>query len=499
VKVPRILKTSGALFVGQGIIVSTQLLLPPLFLRSYGVTAFGEWITLTAAVSYLGTLNFGLQTFANNHVGIHYTRGDLQEVKSLQATAFVLLLSIVAAAAILTLLILLLPVSSGLKLQLSSRTSSLIVYLLGLQVLTKMIFGFLAGSFLAVGVSYRGTNWSNAQAAGSLLGTAFLALTGASFAAIAALQLGSALLFTILVAIDLRFKAAPVFPDLSQIRLARIKDILRPSGYFAMLFSSNFLVYQLPVIVMQRFLGPQKVVAFSLIRTIYSMSRQALNSISFAIGPEIVELYGERDWPKLLRLYDLSERVIFALVPVVSVGTFLATPILFTVWVHTSKLYDIHICIYMALISAVMGTKEHKYQFQTSANEHAEMARFWFGSYVAMVLLSVPMIHRFGISGFLALWLTTEVIQVVYVLRLNRRFFEHAAQLNLNPVYRLGTLLVGAMAGCAWLAFASSTRSLFETAALTIIGITVLGAIAYFLFKLNEMSATVFARLLRRA
>ena len=127
------------------------------------------------------------------------------------------------------------------------------------------------------------------------------------------------------------------------------------------------------------------------------------------------------------------------------------------------------------------------------------MARFWFGSYVTMVLLSVPTIYRYGISGFLALWLTTEVVQVAYVLHLNRRFFKHVAQLNLRPVYRLGMLMVFAMSGCAWLAVAGSSRSLFETALLTFVAIIVLTAIAYPLFKLNAMSTSVFARLLRRA
>jgi O-antigen/teichoic acid export membrane protein len=498
VKIRRILKTSGALLGGQGISVCAQLILPALFLRAYGVVGFGEWITLTAAVSYLGTLNFGLQTFANNYVGIFHSRNELEEAKALQATSFALLVSIVGVAALLTLLFLFLPISSWLRLKLDSRTSSLIVYLLGLQVLTRMIFSFLAGSFLAVGVSYRGTNWNNAQTMGSLVGTALMALGRASFVSIAVLQLGLMLLFTLLVAFDLRFEAEAVFPKLSYLRLSRTKEILKPSGYFAVLFSSNFLVYQLPVIIMQRLLGPEKVVVFSLTRTIYSMSRTLLNSMSSAIGPEIVELYGQRNWPRLLRLYDLSERVIFALVPIVSLGTFLATPILITVWLHRPELYEVKVCICMALISAVTGAKEHKYQFQMSSNSHVEMACFWFVSYAALVILSLPAIDLYGVCGFLVLWLVTEVTQVVFVLRLNRRFFEHAARINFNPVYRLGALMVVATACCGWLALGTSVTSLVEIAVFTVIAMTLLAAISYPLFKVNEMSGSIFARLSRR-
>lgn len=473
-------------------------MLPPLFLHSYGVAQYGEWLTLTAAVSYLGTLNFGLQTFTNNRTSISYNRGEYEEVKELQATAFALLLGIVTFGALISLLVLFLPVSSWLKLKLTSRAASLIIYLLGLQVLSRMVFGFLAGSFLALGVSYRGNYWNNAQALTSLVGTAALVLLRSSLTSIAALQVVVMFLFAAASGLDLRIKAPEVFPKPSYFRRARIKEILKPSGYFGMLYCSNFLVFQVPVVVMQRILGPQNVVVFSLSRTIFSMSRHLLSSMSLAIAPEIVELYGQRNWKRLLRLYDLSERMVFALVPVVSVGTFLASPILIALWLHKPDLYNVNVCIYMALISAAMGTKEHKYQFQTSANEHIEMARFLFRSYIAMVAFSVPAIEFYGACGFLALWLLTEMIQLAFILHLNRRFFEHVVHLDFTPLYRLAILMTAAMALCGAFALANSNRSLVETGGATVLAVVALLAIAYPVFKVHEMGASIRARLLRR-
>jgi O-antigen/teichoic acid export membrane protein len=79
---------------GQGLNVISQLLLPLIFLRHYGVASYGEWLTLTATVSYLATLNFGLQTFVNNQVAICYNGGEIEETNTLQATALLLLLLI---------------------------------------------------------------------------------------------------------------------------------------------------------------------------------------------------------------------------------------------------------------------------------------------------------------------------------------------------------------------------------------------------------------------
>jgi O-antigen/teichoic acid export membrane protein len=483
----RIIKTGAALFSGQGVTLCTQLLLPPLFLHYYGVARYGEWLALAAAVNYLGSLNFGLQTYANNQVSIALNRNEFDEVNTLQATAFAILLGIVGTAALAGLLVFVIPLAGWLNLQTSPRVVSLTAYLLGLQVLGGIIFGFITGSFLVGGISYRGMNWYNARSMASLAGTAIAIWLHASFPMIAALQLGSVLLFSIFGLWDLRVKAPIALPKLRYIQMARVPEILRPSAYFAMLFSSNFLAYQLPVILMQRILGPTSVVVFSISRTIYSMSRSMLTALSSTISPEIVELYGQSNWPRLSRLYELSERLIFALTPIISLGTFMATPILLSIWAHKPGLYDVDVCIYMTIISAVMGIKEHKYQFQTSSNQHAEMARFIFVSYVGMVTLSAVAMPRYGVPGFLALWLLTELIQTVFIVRLNRRLFAHFARLDLSLLYRLLAMFGLAMLACGWLSQSAVRRPLGQTAMITGLVVVLLASISYPLFGIDRL------------
>jgi O-antigen/teichoic acid export membrane protein len=495
----RIAKMCGALIGGQGVNLLTQFLLPPLFLRSYGIAMYGEWLTLSAAVSYLGTLNFGLQTFVNNQAGIASSRGDTTEVNTLQATALLLLLLILMIAAAVTGSVFLLPVASWLNLQLSNRDAALITYLLGLQVLARMLYGFFSGSFLVVGLAHRGQNWNNALALIGLAVTAGAVAFHSGLVRIAVLQLVVIPIFGIATVIDLRRLAPEVAPRLRFAQRSRFGQILKPSGYFAMLFSSNFLVYQLPVLLMNRLLGPASVVVFSLTRTIYSMSRQLLSALSQAIGPEIVELYGTRSWDRLHRLYDLSERAVFALTPVVSLGTFAVTPLLIGVWLHKPELYNAHTCFYMALISAVMGIKEHKYIFQTSANQHSAMARFVFASYAAMVIVSIPGIRLYRLSGFLILWLCTEIAQLLYILRLNQRLFAQAVRLDMKPVYRLSGLLIAAFAVCFTISPMFSKWSDMGSIALTITAILTVAAASYYLFDLKELQSSLASRIFRRA
>src|SRR5579859_562715 len=88
----RILKTLAALGAGHGIQTLTQLLLPPAFIAAYGVNAFGEWLVLAAAVGYLATLDFGLQTYVLNELTMLYHRRDWEQFHRFQSVGLRLML-----------------------------------------------------------------------------------------------------------------------------------------------------------------------------------------------------------------------------------------------------------------------------------------------------------------------------------------------------------------------------------------------------------------------
>jgi O-antigen/teichoic acid export membrane protein len=483
----RIAKTAGALMSGQGMNLINQLLLPPIFLRHYSIADYGEWLTLTATVGYLSTLNFGLPTYANNQVAILYNRGDLEEANTIQATALSLLLCMVLAVALMTALVFVLPINHWLGLKSDEFMVRCTIYLLGLQLLTRMLFGYFGGTFLAIGAAQRGVNWNTALSFVTVLGSAVLAMNRASFLWLSAQQFLTVVVLCAFLMVDLYRKAPAIFPRLRYAQPKRLPGILKQSGYFGMLFGANFLLYQLPVILIQRILGPASVVVFSLTRTIFSMSRQVLAAVSQAMGPEVTEMYGKGDWPRLVRLYELSERVVFALVPTISMGTLLATPLLMAVWLHKRFLYDPYVCTVMALISGAMGIKEHKYTFQTSSNEHATLARVTFWSYCVMIALAIPAIMKFGVLGFLVLWLLTEVVQVMAILKVNERLFAVASHIDHSPVYKLFGFMGIATAVGGWFAVHANARSLVEIALITALFVGTVLAISFPLFGLKEV------------
>jgi O-antigen/teichoic acid export membrane protein len=491
----------AAFFTGQGVSIVTQLMIPPFFVLRYvhGVDVYGEWVALSAAVTYLGTLNYGIQTYANNQTTIYYNRGDVDAAKRLQASAFRLLLLIIAALSIGGAGVLYMPVTRWLNLtHVGAWDASLTLYLLILQFLINMLLALLANSYMVIGRMHRGANWLIFQRLASTLAIAACAWFQASFPVLAAAQLASVVVFTLLVLWDVRRTAPILVPSLSYGRWSDVRAIVRPSAHFGLLALSGFLTWQGPVLLIQKMLGPTSVTVFSLARTVFSMSRQALAILSFSIGQEITLLMGQRNWPQLKRLYDLSERVVLLLVPVFSVGVLLLSPFLFTVWMHSRSLYEPALCFMMAIISAVMGIKEHKYQFQSSSNEHERLSRFTLGAYALMLLVAGFLIKPFGIIGFMFAWLACEVAQTVYILRLNLQLFPKDMAISLMPVVRLAVVLTVAFAIAAWPAFASVNWPLTTVVAVAVAVMLGLSIGSYLTFGLEEVRVLMLSKLRQR-
>ena len=482
-----------------------QLALTPLFLRNYGAAGYGEWLTLSASISYLATLDFGIQTYVNQDLTVRYHRGDMDGLHTQQSTALRMLLGICVVVTLLALLIWLMPVDQWLKMdgsgpgpKLSPMVVSGTVFALALMVLANIIFGFFVGQFMVLGISYIGQYWANAKNALVILVSVPCLILKTSFAVIALAQLLAVLVCIVGILITLFRMGREIFPTLRYWDGSSVGAILRPSAYFALLFSTNFLVYQVPVLILARGVGPVEVAIFGTTRTIFSMARQVLNSVTQAIGPEVTSLYAKGDWTRLSRLYDYSERIVFSLIPVVNLGTLFLGPVLAALWLHDSKLFTPGTYVLFAAISVVLSAKEHKYQFQVSTNTHRELSRFMFGSYVVLVGVWWVAVGRFGMIGIIVAWLVVEVVQMLYIMRLNTRFFAHHEELDTKYPLRLAVL-------CS-VALVASLRVLPYTALLPLVtqialavGVgALLSAIVIPVFNLAPIWGTVRGRVMTK-
>lgn len=447
----RIVKVMAALLTSNVVNLATKLLLPPIFLLRYGTTLYGEWIALSGAVAYLSTLNFGIQTYVTQDLTVRYQRKEWDRYHLQQSTSLRVLLGILGGAAVVGLSVFFMPVQNWLRLALSQHATQLALYFLALQVLLGVLFGYFTGMYMVLGRAHTGVLWVNGLRFAMVLGTSAGAWMRLSFPWLAAMQASVYLLGIVLVLLHIRRVAPEIFPQVALFDRSTARAILRPSGYFGLIGMSTFLSYEVPVLVLQREAGPFVVVAFTVMRTIFSMCRQVLNTPSQAMAPEITRLFGGESWAELTAVYDYSERAIFSLVPVLNLGVLVLSPVLLGIWLHKPKLFSVLPYVLMAAISMTLSAKEHKFQFQFSTNTHERLARIMFFSYVAFAALSVPMVRWQGLLGLLAAWLAIEFFQLIRIIGLNRDLFAHTGEHRLTFVYRLGYLGLAGLAAAGWL------------------------------------------------
>ncbi len=494
----RIVKLFAAQNANQIVVMVTQLLLPAAFIRVFGTTTYGQWIALSAAVSYLGTFNYGLQTYTNMQMTIHYNRGELQECRNVQSAGLRILLSAFFGAALLLLLIFLLPITSWLHLTISAQAAHWTLYLLGMQVMASMLFGFFGGSYLAFGEAHRGAHFGNANQLCGMLTMVALIYLHKPFPIIAAGQVAVTLSLSLFLCFDLGRRAPDLKPTIRYWKEGSLSAILKPSSQYMLLATSNLIAYQVPVILMQRFLGPGAVVVFSVTRTIYSMSRRILYLVTNSLSAEITLIYGQQDWPRLAKLYDMSERIILLLTPPITFGSMLATPLLLQLWLHKGQLFNPGVCITLGLTISILSIKEHKYQFQFSSNKISDISWLTLVTYAAMSLVAIPMMQHFGLQGFVATWLAFEIGQLFYLLHLNDKLFFGNARLNHRPVTQLFLILTACTIAFVWpvyhvASFNYGLQVLFSVGATAIIG-----ALCYWLFQVDEVREMLWCKLAGR-
>jgi O-antigen/teichoic acid export membrane protein len=329
--------------------------------------------------------------------------------------------------------------------------------------------------------------WGNLYRVLSLAVTIGLVALRAPLWLVAAGQVLSVLVILVSVVLFLRWSKPEVSPRLNYWDPTLAGQILKPSAFFGLFMINNFLVYQAPVLMLQRFLGAQAVVVFSVARTLFSFVRQGTALVQQGIAPELTRLNGQGEREMLVRLYLLFEGVVLATVLIVNTGLLLAGPILLRFWLKRSNLFDLTVFVALMLVSVILSVKEYKVYFQCATNQHIRAGLATFMSYVAMVIVSLPVIQWFGVIGFIFVWSAVELIQLGLVHSYNARFFGGDQKITLRPAMRLAMALFGVVL-LTFLArsFLQSRHYLLQgTAAFFVMA--ALAGVSYFLFDLRAV------------
>lgn len=125
-------------------------------------------------------------------------------------------------------------------------------------------------------------------------------------------------------------------------------------------------------------------------------------------------------------------------------------------------------------------------------------------AYGLVLLVSIPLMHRLGLIGFLIPWMVSELLQLFYLLHLNANLFrqegagEGADGVDRRPVYLLLFMLTLGTLAIAWPVFHLQEYRLVVQLGLTTFTMLMMLAIAYKLFRVDEVRSLLWDRVASR-
>lgn len=417
----RIFKASGAAAFGQGLNIVYQLLLVPIYIRSWGAPLYGEWLILSAAPSVIamaGDLGFGV--VAANEMNMNVARGNKPEaLKVFQnswivITAFSLLFLTVAAGATL-----LLPIASSFNIALISEYHSkviLLVFILNILVIQQN--GLLLAALRSEGNYVLGLNIGNIGKITELLSIIVLVV----FFKVAPLFIAVAILsVSILAAVTYRvmlWKRSPwVEYGTANFDLATIKRQTPVALSFLSFPITQAFSIQGTVILVGYILGPSSVVILSTLRTFMNVIKQAVSIINASIIPELTTAYGLNDFEKLKKIFTRAIQAIILIIIMFNLCVLVIGKPLYLMWTKNHIHVSDSFFYTFAVITSISALWNLFGIVQGATNKAKKYALYNMIS-IAILISSILIFTRFmGLNGVLLAMMMSELFMLVFVTR----------------------------------------------------------------------------------
>ncbi len=303
----RIMRSFGADSLGQVLNIGIRLLLVPLFLSTWGVDSYGEWLILTALAAWFSLGDLGGQLYFINRMTADWAAGKREDFQRVYSTG--LLLFVVSSCllfAAVAILLVVLPASIWLRLKfVDPELAKAILLLMALRFSISLPVGLLLGVYRAIGLQATSVMYGNLILIIQFVATALALLSGGGMLLLASLE---ALPFLVLIPIliwDLRRRMSNEFSltDFNKADRSIMVSAISPSLHFLGLQLSTALMIQGSIIVIAKTLGPVEVAIFSSMRIVANVMVRFIGTISHAAWPEITRLASLGEDEKLFRLF----------------------------------------------------------------------------------------------------------------------------------------------------------------------------------------------------
>src|SRR6266704_395987 len=394
----RVLKAANAIFCAHVIVRLGSFILVPLCLKYWSAPLYGEYLALFAAVSYLTSLDFGMQQAAINRMTQAYARKDIAQYRSVQHTAlFFYLLLATGVTLLAAALVCVAPLSRWVGLKITTpTTASVVIVLLAVYVMWSMPSRLVTATYQSMGNLTRSQWIANAQQILVLVLSGLALALGGGMMSIAVIQVVTVAIVSLFVLFEVRRRFPEVFPGIREAKFSVLRTLASPSLLFGLLLVGNLIAYQGSTLLVSASLGGVAVVILSLSRAIIDVIRQALYSISLALCPDFARMEALGEFARLRTVHRLTVVTTAAITLALAATVWYEGPQLITVWTRGRIAPDTVLLRLFLVLLALQTPWAASSTVAAATNRHQAQAIGYFIAAIVGITVAAMLVPSLG-------------------------------------------------------------------------------------------------------
>lgn len=335
----------------QAVTILYQVATVPLFLKFWGQTLYGDWLTVASLVAYLSLATLGLQTYVINLLTQRYVQGRWPELEREVASATLMyLLATGLSLVLLGGICLLVPLDHlFMGLPPTGRADELVTLLLGLRIVVQLFTTLPAGFYRVQGFADYSKLTIFLQQSFVLIAVAAILLVGRGPVELAGAETVAVTLLLVLVLWDTRRRDRRLALSLRGADLAICLSFLGPSLQFFFNQFASQLIFQGIVLLCSYQLGARAVVTFSTTRVIANIVRQLMSFVTTTVYPELTRIDSAGQTERMAFGYRLLLKTVCAVAVLFVPLLFFVGPDLYRVWTRGRAALDLGLLRFMLL------------------------------------------------------------------------------------------------------------------------------------------------------
>lgn len=408
----RLLKGLGSTALGQIISAAGPIILVPFFIHAWGSNGYGQWISLTALVSFLQLLDFGGQSFFGNLLAQDYISGTEDNFKQTLSEGLSLFILICGAAFCILVIFLIIPGVFALwKNQFLGLNERLIIFFMGTIFLISIPGGIFVTAYRATGNYVRGTMVGNINRSIILLCSVGMLAGSVPPTIFAGGYLSLGVMNALIVIRDLRQR----IPQCRGIRINLItawagRVHLKGALHFWLLALAQGLNYQGLILIIGVFNFPAAVAGYATHKTVSGLVGYVGNLLNAPLWPELTFLHAQEEKDKLRRISLLSIKMVVLLSGSAALVLWVFFPMLYPLWTGRQLQIEPMLMVILLVQAVLMAGWNTSAWPLIATNHHRPLALASLGNALLTVVLAAGLAPRYSVLGVAAASLAGDMI-----------------------------------------------------------------------------------------